>query len=220
MRDSFIFYRSYADQLRKLPDKQFSKVMKAIFDYALDGTITEMGTIEEVIFGLIRPQIDANNVRYENGCKGGRPKKTEEEPNNNQPETNPKPTKNQPETNPKPNENVNENVNVNKKEIGTNVPTKKETERTDERSEKQREFFETYPNIVIDNYSAGDYADIDFEVLLQEFALSKKILQPKRSFKWICSHWAEISKGCYRDWETPKPTRELKPIGSEWDGIE
>lgn len=84
--------------------------MKAIFDYALEGAEGELGVIESVIFGLIKPQLDANNVRYENGKKGGRPK-TETEAKGNQTETNNKPNENQSiteteatETIPKPNE--------------------------------------------------------------------------------------------------------------------
>lgn len=86
MRDSFVFYRSYAAQLRKLNPEQFKKVMEAIFDYALDGIeVEDDNSVESIIFGLIKPQLEANNKRYENGCKGaeygrlgGRPKKTEE----------------------------------------------------------------------------------------------------------------------------------------------
>ena len=54
------------------------------------------------MFKLLKPQLDANTRRYENGCKGGRPKKTEE-----------KPKENQNETKPKRNDNVNVNVNDN-----------------------------------------------------------------------------------------------------------
>lgn len=117
-RDSFIFYRSYAEALRQLSDKQFAVVMKAVFDYALDGNTSDMGVVENVIFGLIKPQIDANNRRYENGKKGGRPK-TETEAKENQTETECKPNQNQTETKDKPSVTTpkpNVNVNVNEKE--------------------------------------------------------------------------------------------------------
>lgn len=106
-RESFVFYRSFAEQLRKLPAEQYKRIMNSIFDYALDGVVGDMDTIDGIIFGLIKPQLDANNQRYQNGCKGaeygklgGRPKK---------PQENPKET-------PNDNDNVNDNENVNDKE--------------------------------------------------------------------------------------------------------
>ncbi len=129
-RDSFIFYRSYANALRQLSDKQFAVVMKAIFDYALDGEMPDMGVVESVIFELIRPQIDANNRRYENGKRGGRPK-TETEADNNQSETTHKPNENQSITKVKPDETTpkpNVNVNVNEKKEDTYVSKKENDE--------------------------------------------------------------------------------------------
>ena len=58
-----------------------------------------------MVLDLVKPQIDANNKRYENGQKGGRPKKSGTEKTNG--------FKNEK---PNVNENENENVNVNDKE--------------------------------------------------------------------------------------------------------
>lgn len=90
MRDSFVFYRSFADAIAGLPPEEYKKVMQAIIGYALDGTEPTAGGIEYTVFCLVKPQIDANNKRYENGKKGGRPI-TKQEPNNNQDVTNPQP---------------------------------------------------------------------------------------------------------------------------------
>lgn len=124
-RDSTIFYRSFYDAIKDLPAEEFKAAMTAIMEYALDGTENPEGVIAATVLKLVKPQIDANNRRYENGKKGGRPK-TEEEPSNNQkkPRANQnKPSNNQkkPSTNqnkPKreneePNVNVNDNVDVN-----------------------------------------------------------------------------------------------------------
>ena len=78
MREGFVFYRSFAEALADLDDQTFRKVMDAIMWYALDGKEPELAGIPSAIFKLVKPQIDANQRRYENGRKGGRPKKGEE----------------------------------------------------------------------------------------------------------------------------------------------
>ena len=77
MREGFVFYRSFAEALADLDDQTFRKVMDAIMWYALDGKEPELAGIPSAIFKLVKPQIDANQRRYENGRKGGRPKKGE-----------------------------------------------------------------------------------------------------------------------------------------------
>ena len=56
-------------------------------EYSLNGNLpTELSTIANSIFILIKPQIDKNNKRYENGKNGGRPviPSDKQEPNKNQ----------------------------------------------------------------------------------------------------------------------------------------
>lgn len=72
-RDSFIFYRSFAEALEDLSDKQYAKIFRAIVRFALDGEETSLAGVEKVVFSLVKPQIEANNKKYENGVKGGRP---------------------------------------------------------------------------------------------------------------------------------------------------
>ena len=76
-RDSFVFYRSFYDALRELPEEYKVKVMDAICTYALDGNVSNTDPVVSAFMCLIQPQIDANNKRYENGKKGGRPSKKE-----------------------------------------------------------------------------------------------------------------------------------------------
>lgn len=108
MRDSFIFYRSFAEAIRELEPEQKAQLIDGIIDYALDDKEPDIKGVAKAMFSLIRPQIDANNKRYENGKRGGRPKK-----DSNQEETEEKPKRNQNETKTKPNVNVNVNVNEN-----------------------------------------------------------------------------------------------------------
>lgn len=128
MRDSFVFYRSFAESVKNLPPEEYKKVMQSILEYALDGKEPEQSGIEYTVFCLVKPQIDANNKRYENGKKGGRPQKpsdNQEKPNNNQTITKPKPNNNQTVTTPEPNVYVNVNDNVNVKKKDTSVSKEK-----------------------------------------------------------------------------------------------
>lgn len=133
-RDSFLFYRSFMEALEDLNDKQYAKVMRAITKFALDGEEIALSGVEKVIFTLTKPQIIANNKRYENGCRGGRNSTKEEakqvqddtelQPNDNQTATKVKPNCNQNETNLTPNENENVNDNVNVKDNNKKVSKK------------------------------------------------------------------------------------------------
>ena len=92
----YIFYPSFHEAMKDLPAEQFKECMMALNEYALFGNEVEMSPVARMFFNLVKPQIDANNRRYENGKKGGRPKKE------NQTETENKPNKNQTKTKNKP----------------------------------------------------------------------------------------------------------------------
>lgn len=83
MRDGFVFYRSFREAIRELPEEERLKCYEVILDYALDEVVPNEVGISSAIFKLIKPQIDANNKRYENGKKGGRGNRTETEPKPN-----------------------------------------------------------------------------------------------------------------------------------------
>lgn len=104
-RDSFVFYRSFFTCIKEMPEDKAYLLFMGICNYALNGIEPELRGLEAGIFAMMKPQIDANNKRYANGTKGGRPK--------NQEITEDKPNNNQTQTKSEPNENVNENVNVN-----------------------------------------------------------------------------------------------------------
>lgn len=114
-RDSFIFYRSFFEAAQPLESQDKLALFEAITTYALNQTITELTPIAKAMFTLIKPQLDANHKRYENGGKGGRPK-TDTEPKDNQDETKSKANKND-------NVNGNDNKNVNKNKKGNDIPS-------------------------------------------------------------------------------------------------
>lgn len=112
MRDSVVFYRSFYEAIRMLPPEQFKASALSILEYGLDGKEPETDGIERTVFCMAKPQIDANNRRYENGTKGGRPKTKidQEETKNNLTET--KLNQDGTITEPKEKEKVKEKVNV------------------------------------------------------------------------------------------------------------
>ena len=80
MRDSFIFYKSFYEAISKLKKKSDKlEIFEAIFNYIFYDQNPDLKDAPAMAFDLIKPQLDANNVKYENGKKGGRPKvKTKE----------------------------------------------------------------------------------------------------------------------------------------------
>lgn len=113
-RDGFVFYKSFLTAIEELPDEEQLEVYRAICHYGLHGEEPQESGIAKAMFHLIRPQIDANNRRYESGKQGGRPKAksgasdnqvvTEAEPSENQTETKSKPSGKQGETTGEPKE--------------------------------------------------------------------------------------------------------------------
>lgn len=108
IRDSIVFYRSWLEAIKNLPREMQGEVLTAIIEYGLDGETTEsLKPITKAMLAIVKPQIDANNIKYENGkkgaehgSKGGRPKKE-----------NPNETPQKPQENPKVPPNVYDNVN-------------------------------------------------------------------------------------------------------------
>lgn len=77
-KNSFVFYRSFYEALVGLDDKVKLEIFNSICELALNNKEIETTGIATNIFTLIKPQINANNERYEKGVKyghlGGRPK--------------------------------------------------------------------------------------------------------------------------------------------------
>ncbi len=111
-RDSFIFYRSYYEAMSGLKDKDKLQLFKAISELSLNNNEVQLTGICKNIFIAIKPQIVANSERYENGKKGGRPKKET---------TGFAKTKTTGFENKKPNKNENDNENVNENNNNNNA---------------------------------------------------------------------------------------------------
>lgn len=75
-RAYFAFYQSFADTLCKLPDEDRLQCFDAIVRYAFTREEPPEGGILGIIFPLIKPILDRDWIRYQNGSKGGRKPKT------------------------------------------------------------------------------------------------------------------------------------------------
>lgn len=80
MRESMVFYKSFYDAVKDLPPKQFKDAMSAICEYGFEGKEDIKTPTAKTVLALVKPMIDKNIKRYENGCKGGRPTAEPEKP--------------------------------------------------------------------------------------------------------------------------------------------
>ncbi len=80
-RKSFVFYASFYNSIKKIKDKSLRcDIYEAIFELALNGNnITIDNELAILALDLIMPQITANNTKYENGKRGGRPSNNKDE---------------------------------------------------------------------------------------------------------------------------------------------
>jgi hypothetical protein len=69
MRESTVFYRSFYEAIKELDADTQAQVYSAIFEYALNFNELELKGVAKTVFTLIKPQLDANQKRYENGNK-------------------------------------------------------------------------------------------------------------------------------------------------------
>lgn len=101
MRDSFVFYRSFFEALQDVPIEERACIYDAICAYSLNDIEPKLTGMQLAIFKLIRPNIDSNKRKYENGKKGasfgkkgGRPKKDNPSQTPTKPQDNPSQTRN------------------------------------------------------------------------------------------------------------------------------
>ncbi len=207
MVNSFIFYASFDEALKELPDKIRLKVYDAICDYALRGNEPEFSGVEKAVFSLIKPQLSANLQKYKNGCRGaefgalgGRPKKPQENPNGDNNE-NPKKTPKKPQENPTktPNENENKNDNV----IPPPISPPSLNSEVVEGKDFKGIFFQKYPAL---KCKKPKDEGIDYSVLIREFEQSS-VLRGIYTFSKIVSMYEAIERGDFRD----KPKTSSNP---------
>jgi hypothetical protein len=117
MRDSFVFYRSFQRSIQHLDAGEQLEVYHAIIAYALDQVEPELTRYSQAVWEAIKPQIAANQRKYEAGLRGGKPKA------------------NQDLTIPEPSPNLMYNENVNEKDNG----------KENENDQRFDQFWTTFP---------------------------------------------------------------------------
>lgn len=217
MRESFIFYNSFLEAIEELDDKKQLKLYKAIANFALKNEEPEKLTgIEKAIFALIKPQILANNKRFEDGKKGaefgklgGRPKKTKTPVGFSQKTPNVNENVN---VNVNVNENVNQNVNQNENENVIDIFCGDEVEKvfqtyqkkcpdllplTFERKNREvRQLIADYLDETARNYSY-------FEAVCEKGNCLKEIAGKKIDLKMLIKNHIGINNGKYLNKESP-----------------
>jgi len=67
MRDTAIIYRSFFEAIRELPKESQAEIWEAVCEYAFNFNEVELSGLAKSIFTLIKPQLEANIKRYQNG---------------------------------------------------------------------------------------------------------------------------------------------------------
>lgn len=70
-----MFYASYLEAANTLKAKERDTLYRAILEYGILGIEPQLKGAPLTCWILIKPQLDANNRKYENGKRGGRPSK-------------------------------------------------------------------------------------------------------------------------------------------------
>ena len=127
MRDSFVFYRSFFEAIKELPDKERLEIYETICLFSLEKKESTISGASKALWILIKPQLQANYRKYENGMKpkklSKKTAKITEDLTISKSEATDKQTISKSEANVNVNDNVNDNVNVN---VNDNVKEKKD----------------------------------------------------------------------------------------------
>lgn len=209
MKDGFVIYTKYEEQIKMLTDTQAGVLLRAMISHQKGGPLPKMDGMTTMAFTFIRQQIDAENqkqesisaIRKEAGKKGGRPSKSllnkgdkakkangylafEEKANES------KITKRFLEETTSPlKESSKEKYTPLVQEDTPLYPPKGGTD------EKEK-FFSVYCQFK--KFAKGEYPHIDFTKLLEEFDKSASL---RKTFSWqlILDSYNSILAGNFRD---------------------
>ena len=77
MANRFMFFRSYYEAISKLPENERLAFYNGLCEYAFNDVYPEYpaGSMSDLAYTSILPNVDASIQRAKNGKKGGRPSK-------------------------------------------------------------------------------------------------------------------------------------------------
>ena len=220
--NGFTFFKNYYDAINDpengLTAEEQGELYNAIFAYMFEDILPCLKGACRMAFNLIKPSLDKSKTRSAARSKEEETESTAEETetnanqtesNANQKKSNEKKTEsNEKKSDLSPSKNKEqerEYKNENKKNEQERERGTGEEEENNVRSGAQRKFFETHPEIEVDNYSAGLASEIDFSVLTAEIEKSE-YLKGTKSFSWLCKNYRKIAAGSYRDFSKPPDT--------------
>ena len=208
MKDGFVIYTKYEEQIKMLTDTQAGVLLRAMLSHQKGTPLPKMDGMTTMAFTFIRQQIDAENqkqesisaIRKEAGKKGGRPSKS---------------LLNKEDKAKKANgylafeEKANESK-ITKRFLEETTPPLKESSKENNTPLVQEEtplnppkgngaqekFFKVYCQFK--KAANGSYPAIDFERLTEEFAKSASL---RKTFSWqlILDSYDSIIAGNFRD---------------------
>lgn len=200
-KESFVFYRSFAESINCLPANFQLPLYKAITAYALDLEVPDFGNYEdkyvlEALWAGIKPQLDANYQRYLNGCKGGEYGHLGGAPKGNQ-----NARKKQPQNNPKTTPNVNDNENVNENVVGGEVG------KADSPNTHRRKFVKPSPEEVREYCREKGYS-VDADRFCDHYASNGWMVgkNPMKDWRAAVRIWARTDKNSPAVNTTPQVT--------------
>lgn len=194
MRESAVFYESFykASIDFELTTEQKGELFEALCKYAFYGEEIDVSPTIKGIMTLVKPQIDANNKRYTNGKKGGRPSKETDGFENEKPMVSEE--KNQRLKNEKPNVDVDDNVDVDVDENEDDNDLKKEK---DKKKKEMKNPFGEFGNVMLTDaeyIKVQERFPLDYEDRIEN--LSSYIASHGKRYK---SHYATLLQWAKKD---------------------
>ena len=207
MKDGFVIYTKYEEQIKMLTDTQAGILLRALIAHQRGAEVPKMDAVTSMAFAFIRQQIDAENQKYDSICairkeagkKGGRPSKSLINQGDK-----PKKANGYFGFEEKANESkitkrfLEETTPPEKKEAKKNIPLVQEDTPLNppKVGTAQENFFKVYCQFK--KAANGSYPAIDFERLTEEFAKSASL---RKTFSWqlILDSYDSILAGNFRD---------------------